>query len=463
VFPVEIKAIKEEYVFYGMTMVLSGKLDSRKIHDLRGELKSTKSIFKNKTAIDTSTEVLGRYNEASLLLSNLDYSVDGYLPSFIQVFGRSGSGKSSVVNLVCKELSDIFEYKFVNLRQTSTIFGCAQLILKEIGGGDVSKYSGINAALIRIEDTIRSILGKNKFFVLVLDEFDAIFSDKRGNASDFVYKLLNVCETLKKENLHLCIVAISNRQIKEEKIESRVISRIRSYDIFFEDYGKEDLYNILHHVSSKAFRKKVPDDVLRYCAEISSEDNGDARQALDLLRTAGDLCMGKITKNDVDMALAKIQEDTFVYAIKKSGINHKLAFISLARLSYLTDVKWHSTSSLYKQYVFLSEEKPRKITYRRFYDILRDLEQLGICTAKTASHGRYGYNTEFMLTVPAETVRFLKESLWNEWVDWKGHKFLTKNGFYAANGASPDAKLCDVKNWQGYLGNEFFTKSTSDL
>lgn len=446
-----------------MTLVLSEKLDSKKIHAIRHGLKSTKSIFKNKTMFDANTEVLGRSKEASLLLSLLDYSSDGYLPSFIQVFGRSGSGKSTVVNLVCKELSDVFQYSSVNLRRTSTIFGCAQLILKEIGGGDVSKYSGINSALIKIEDTLRSILDKNNFFVLILDEFDAIFSDRRGNPSDFVYKLLSICETLKKENMHLCIVAISNRQIKEERIESRVISRIGSHDIFFDNYGKEDLYQILHNVSSNAFRKKVSDDVLMYCAEISSEDNGDARQALDLLRTAGDLCAGSITKDDVDKALSKIQEDTFVYAIKKSGINHRLAFVALARLSYLTDVKWHSTSSLYKHYVFISGKEHRKITYRRFFDILRDLEQLGICTAKTASHGRYGYNTEFMSAVPVETVRFLSESMWHEWVKSKGLKFLSKNGSYAVYGSSDDAKYEDVKTWQRYLGCEFFSKRARDL
>jgi archaeal cell division control protein 6 len=44
-------------------------------------------------------------------------------------------------------------------------------------------------------------LSKKNLFVLVLDEYDAIFSDSRGKPSDFVYKLLTLEEEMREYGL----------------------------------------------------------------------------------------------------------------------------------------------------------------------------------------------------------------------------------------------------------------------
>ena len=53
---------------------------------------------------------------------------------FVSVYGRSGSGKFTVVKFVCENLDDEnISYVFVNLRKARTVFGCANLILSELG------------------------------------------------------------------------------------------------------------------------------------------------------------------------------------------------------------------------------------------------------------------------------------------------------------------------------------------
>ena len=101
----------------------------------------------------------------------------------------------------------------------------------------------------------------------------------------------------------LCIITISNNALSEYSLDDRVKSRMGNSDIFFEPYLKEDVFHILYDRTKKAFARKISDDVLQHCVKLSSDDHGDARRALDLLRTAGELSDGKkLTKEDVEKA-----------------------------------------------------------------------------------------------------------------------------------------------------------------
>ena len=104
-------------------------------------------------------------------------------------------------NTACQNLSDRVSSAFVNLRKSKTVFGCANLILSELGSENLKSAQGLNMAVDCMEKRIEKILSdKNKkFFVLILDEYDVIFSDPRGRPSDFVYKLLTLEENLREK------------------------------------------------------------------------------------------------------------------------------------------------------------------------------------------------------------------------------------------------------------------------
>jgi len=93
---------------------------------------------------------------------------------------------------VCENLLDLISFRFVNLRKARTVFGCANMILGNLNGESLSSAQGLNKAVDCIQSQIECILEmeEEKNFVLVLDEYDVIFSDNRSNPSDFVYKLL---------------------------------------------------------------------------------------------------------------------------------------------------------------------------------------------------------------------------------------------------------------------------------
>lgn len=304
----------------------------------------------------------------------------GLMVPVISVYGRSGSGKSTVVRFVCETLEKSLSYSFVNLRRAKTVFGCANLILSELGLPNLKNKDGLNGAIEQTEKRIIEILERQnkKFFVLVLDEYDTIFSDLRGNPSDFMYKLLTLEENLREHGFWLSIITISNNALTDNELDDRVKSRMGSSEIFFEPYNHDNVLKILQDRASLAFSKKQDVEVLQYCTKTSSDDHGDARRALDLLRVSGESCeSGKIAKTDIDNALKQIQSDRITTILANATYHLRSTIASLCSLHVLTERQWHATSAIYKRYTSVLEKDKKPLSYRRVVDLLVELKNSG--------------------------------------------------------------------------------------
>ncbi len=353
--------------------------------------------------------IIGREDKAKEIARFLLAYRKGIVIPFISVYGRSGSGKSTVVRFVCENLGKDIAICFVNLRKAKTVFGCANLILSELGQPNLKSAQGINVAIEKISSGIESALKKkSKLFVLALDEFDVLFNDRRGKPSDFIYKLLVMVENLRQKGYLVCIVAISNNVMVDYEIDDRVRSRIGASEIFFNGYSKQDVLDILKDRAAKSFSKPIDGAVLDYCAQLSSSEHGDARRAIDLLRVAGEiagLAGDKVLdKKHVDLASELLQKDRLGTVLSNSSYHLKLACTSLARITYLTEEDWHSTSVLYKQYCIMVAKDTKPLTYRRVSELLTELENAGIAVSQTSSKGRHGYGTQYKLTVSPEMI-----------------------------------------------------------
>ena len=169
------------------------------IADIVSKVERENLIFANKKALDAlsfPTKILGREEQTEKIVRFLLGYRYGHVVPFISVYGRSGSGKTTIVKHVCKEFNEA-EHEFVNLRRTRTVFGATNLVLASLGL-EPMKGSGNKIPFEKIQDAISIRLEKNKkkLFVLVLDEFDVIFGDPRGRRSDFMYQLLKLDKEL---------------------------------------------------------------------------------------------------------------------------------------------------------------------------------------------------------------------------------------------------------------------------
>jgi cell division control protein 6 len=393
-------------------------VDKQDLKRIYAEVEKENLLFANKTFLDNLTlpsQIIGRESKAKELVRFLLGYKQGFVVPFVSVYGRSGSGKSTVVKFVCENLDeDGISYAFVNLRKARTVFGCANLILRELGQPSLKSAQGINTAIEQISSAVEQRLSnmKNnntKLFVLVLDEFDVLLYDKRGKPSDFIYKLLVMEEKLREKGYLMCIVAISNNVMSDYEVDDRVRSRIGTSEVFFEPYTKQAVLAILKDRAAKAFSQPVDSEILQYCADQSSQEHGDARRAIDLLRVAAEIAGKrgeKISKMHVDAALARLQRDRVSTTLSSASYHLKLTATALARISYLSQEVWHSTSTVYNQYRHILEKGDTKppLTYRRIAELLTELENMGLVTSHTSSKGRHGYGTQYKLVVPPEAI-----------------------------------------------------------
>jgi cell division control protein 6 len=224
-----------------------------------------------------------------------------------------------------------------------------------------------------------------------------------------------------------------------------VSSRIGSSEVYCPAYSKKELVEILKDRAATAFSQGVDPALIEYCAKLSSREHGDARRAIDLLRRAGELASiprnyGEgteqqqvplapviIIKNeDVDTAFEELQKDRVINIINSLPFQLKLVVAAIARLSYLTDEHWHSTSTLLVQYEEIHEKVFRDgvvklVSRRRFAELLTELKNMGLIVSHTNSDGRHGYHAKYMLTEDPEligTSTWQKEA-WNEVVKVK--------------------------------------------
>ncbi|CUR50895.1 Cell division control protein 6 family protein [Nitrosotalea devaniterrae] len=446
------------------------------IKEIIAKIEKENNIFAKKSNLDTLSfpdNVIGRQQSQEKLVRLLLQYKQEYLVPFISVYGRSGSGKSTIVRHVCENLDEI-SFCFVNIRRAKTVFGVANLILAELGQASLKSAQGINMAVGKIEDSIVAQLdkeGKN-VFVLILDEYDMLFYDKRGNPSDFVYKLLVIEERLHTKGKMLCIIAISNNGLADYAIDDRVRSRIGNSEIFFEPYSKDDVYEILKDRSAKAFSKKVKEDVLMHCAELSSAVYGDARRAIDLLRVGAEIASSEgkgILPEHIDSAQKILEKDRTTVVLKSSSTHTKILCLAMARITYLTDQPWQSTAIIYKQYQnFISRHsgKIKPVGYRRVAELLNELENTGFTVSQTGSKGRHGYGTQHKLTVDPEIiVNTIIPSMWKNLAENKArHYDLTHNpaSKYPNDVRGKWDKFEGEQNWQKYVNLDYVIEQKTD-
>lgn len=442
-------------------------MNKKEIDSIISKIEKEDSIFAKKASLDSlsiPSNIIGRTKQAEQLIRYLVGYKQGYVVPYISVYGRSGAGKSSVVRFVCNNVSEI-SCCFVNLRQAKTVFGAANLILGELGASSLKSAQGVNYAIDVMEKEIRSKLQDVKLYVLVLDELDVIFYDKRGKPSDFIFKLTVLEEKLREDGILLCIIGISNNVLSEYDLDDRVRSRIGMSEIFFEPYSKSEVLDMIRERASEAFAKKVDAKVLEHCAELSSAEHGDARRAIDLLRVSAEIAsiQGRMPGVlDVDLAQEELQKDRVEKTLSSASYHLKLACGALARISYLDQGQWYSTSVLYKQYCLLVEKSSKPLSYRRVSELFTELENTGLVISQTGSKGRQGYGTQYKLVISPEVVgKTISEKWWNDIVSTKmDHQsiLLRKNLRFGAAKTGPLGNLMksmDQRNeddWNEYVG-----------
>ena len=243
---------------------------------------------------------------------------------------------------------------------------------------------------------------RERVVVIMLDEIDKLV-EKSGD--DTLYNLSRMNTGL--DTSRVSIMGISNDLKFTDFLDPRVKSSLGEEEIVFPPYDANQLRDILAHRSDLAFEDgALTEDVLPLCAAFAAQEHGDARRALDLLRTAGELAerggADGVAEGHVRRAQEKIELDRVVEVVRTLPTQSKLVLYAIVSLEH-NGVRDITTGEAYNIYRRLCTEIDADVlTQRRVTDLISELDMLGIVNAVVVSKGRYGRTKEISLSVSTD-------------------------------------------------------------
>jgi cell division control protein 6 len=357
-----------------------------------------------------------REEQLTKLASILSVSLKNERPNNVFIYGLTGTGKTAAVKLVFKKLKEkADEIKanvvavYVNTRQKDTEYRVLAEVLDSLGVK--VPFTGLSVSELH-NRLFKAVQNKGSITIVALDEIDYLVK-KHGD--DLLYRLLRMNSELQRGKI--TIVGITNDLKLIDSLDPRVKSSLGEEEIVFPPYDAEQLKKILEERAKLAFREgALSPEVISLCAALAAREHGDARKALDLLRTAGEIAERnndeKVETRHVEMARNQLEHDTVEAIISTLPLHSKL--ILLATLKIIEEKGKATTGEVYSKYLDLVKKLGIEyITSRRATDIISELDMLGILDARVTSRGRYGKTKTITLQTSKDAVlkALLKDEL----------------------------------------------------
>ncbi|WP_324665054.1 Cdc6/Cdc18 family protein [Haloarcula sediminis] len=440
----------------------TGETSDEASRGLFDDLLEGEPIFENKEVLRpsyTPHKLPHREEQINNMATILVTALRGDTPSNILIYGKTGTGKTASAKFVSEELETTSqkyevpcEVEYINCEVTDTQYRVlAQLANKfinknidvideriddleqlrsraredtsELADSDYDSLAALDDAIDELEaekdefeevpmtgwptDRVYSsffdaVDYHERVVVIMLDEIDKLV-EKSGD--DTLYNLSRMNSEL--ENSRVSIMGISNDLKFTDFLDPRVKSSLGEEEIVFPPYDANQLRDILQARADVAFKgDALTDDVIPLCAAFAAQEHGDARRALDLLRTAGELAerdqIDDVEEDHVRQAQEKIELDRVVEVVRTLPTQSKIVLFAIILLEKngVHNINTGEVFNIYKN--LCAEIDADVLTQRRVTDLISELDMLGIVNAVVVSKGRYGRTKEISLSVPTE-------------------------------------------------------------
>lgn len=382
----------------------------------------SQGIFKDRDALRPTyvpNELPYRDEQMGRIGSILGPVLRGAPPSNILCYGKTGTGKTVVSRYVLDLLVDKAKQSNVNFPLTAhvncRIVGTNYRVLKTLcdaigasmtDGSDVP-FTGLPT------DEIRSIFKKqldsdSKIMVVVLDEVDSLVKRDVNQGNDILYGLTRMNSELEKSRIS--IIGISNDLTFKDMLDPRVLSTLGEEEVIFAPYNAVELKGILQQRVAIAFNPGVIGDegVINLVGALAAQEHGDARRALDLLRTAGELAERRgderVLQEHVREAQKVIERDAITDTVKTLPMQSKAVLFAVYVLADKgqNDIYTGECFNVYSE--IAKSLSLDTLTQRRVSDLISELDMLGLINTTVISKGRYGRTKKIKMAVSKKQI-----------------------------------------------------------
>ncbi|MEM1724787.1 MAG: AAA family ATPase [Thermoplasmata archaeon] len=335
-----------------------------------------------------------RENEINVLAENFSKIFIGGKPKNTLIFGKSGTGKTAAMKFIGRQLEEISRDKakvktiFINCQVKDNSYSIFETLGNAMEGEKIP-FTGwsFDRLYSAVKKNLESWFGD---VLIVLDEIDRFV---KKNGDDFLYQLLLLDSEL--EHSRIILVGITNDLKFSDYLDSRVKSRLNEEKIVFPPYSSQQIYDILYdRVKMANIDGFISEGALKLISSLASQENGDARKAIEMLKASIQLAISSndkiVEEAHVFTAKSKMEYDAVIETIKTLPTQTKALLMGIILLRE-SGTNQFTTGEIFEAY--RNDAKGTNLpvlTPRRISDMLSDLDSLGLITANVTSLGRYG-------------------------------------------------------------------------
>lgn len=369
------------------------------------------NIFRDKDALGESyqpDQIEERDEEIEEYMDALQPVVDGWEPNNVFLYGNTGVGKTAVTDhLLARLQDDVRDYDDVDLSVISinckTLNSSYQVAVELVNelrptGGEISSTGYPQQTVFKkLYEELEALGGT---IIIVLDEIDSI-----GDRDELLYELPRARSNDYLDAAKVGVIGISNDFKFRDQLDPRVQDALCERELHFPPYDAPELRNILESRAEIAIADGSVDlAVLKYCAALAARDSGSARQALDLLRLAGEIAENQdadaIEEDHVESAQTRFEQERVEEGMRELTTHGRLALLAVVSKAAKKETP-SRTREIYEEYMTLCRSSGTDpLAQRSVHNHLSDLRMLGILAANENRSGSRGNYYSYQLDVP---------------------------------------------------------------
>jgi cell division control protein 6 len=287
-------------------------------------------------------------------------------PINLLLHGPPGTGKTTAIKFMFNQISEVSNKLitiYINCEDFSTPYSIFAKIYEEIYG---MSAPSTGKPLEAIKERVFYQLNKlGKSIAIALDELDRLFLEKCVDR--VLIDLLKAHSTYGYDKVGIIGIMIKDDFMAE--LDEKARSVYNPTKVFFQPYGKKEIYDILaNRVKYGFYDGVISSIVLSNIVEKTYERGSDLRIGIDLLRRSGLIAeqesSKKIAQRHVDKAYGKLED------VKREELEKELSSDEKKLLEIIQKSKRNpSSGSIYKIF-----NKETKIGIKKYNELISSLE-----------------------------------------------------------------------------------------
>lgn len=378
------------------------------------------SLFRDETKLDINyvpNRMPHREKEHRLLMEFFSFVLHNpeKMAQRVIITGDVGTGKTALaqrfgqdIMLEAHKTGAKIRYLHVNSRECR---GKLSFVLQQVIAAFQPNFPKRGyAAEEQFNVLIKTLDEENTHLILALDEFDSIIEQE---GSESVYQLTRLQETRLNQPQRVSLVCILRDLQSTEQLDASSKSTLQHNVIHLEKYSSRELVDILSERVRLAFQPDaVSEDIINLASELSSNESGNARFAIELLWRAGKYADAEQLESIIPECIRKAFSN-IIPTMRRSELtglelHEKLFLLGAARIFKESQRVYATLSEVEKEYALVCENfniQPNGHT--QLWKYVQFFSKLGVLKSQIVVAGPKGRTTQ--LSLPAISASELEK------------------------------------------------------